>query len=91
MNLNKPSMKNYLGISTVLKKCLAAIVFIPRMLNFLAKALIQAHTYKFGCLISPSFTPNSRDLFAVWATEMSRTVKQPIRAELNMIIHDPSK
>ncbi len=27
----------------------------------------------------------------VWANEMSRTVKQPIRAELNIIIHDPSK
>ncbi len=28
---------------------------------------------------------------AVWATEMSRAVKQPIRAELNIIIHDPSE
>ncbi len=28
---------------------------------------------------------------AVWVTEMSRTVKQPIRAELNIIIHDTSK
>ncbi len=28
---------------------------------------------------------------AVWATGMGLTVKQPIRAELNIIIHDPSK
>ncbi len=28
---------------------------------------------------------------AVWATEMSRIVEQPIRAELNIIINDPSK
>ncbi len=28
-------------------------------------------------------------IFFLWATEMSRTVKQPIRAELNIIIHDP--
>ncbi len=35
--------------------------------------------------------PDSRDLFAVWATKMSLAVKQPIRAELNITIHDPSK
>ncbi len=30
-------------------------------------------------------------LHAVWATEMTHTVKQPIRAEQNIFIHDPSK
>ncbi len=28
---------------------------------------------------------------AVWATEINCTVKQPIRAELNIINQDPSK